>query len=105
MCVNDLEYIARKRNDKRCMKVCYSEWPLCALYSLAWDSIIHDPLVLTFLSIVGADLMLYNMYFCKLWQIDKNKTILFLYSKFLYSFCCYLNVHQISAQKKTEITK
>jgi len=36
-------------------------------------SITHYPLVLTPLSIVVADLLLYNTYFCKLWQVDKDK--------------------------------
>lgn len=63
------------------------------LFSLALGSITHHPLVLTPLAIVVADLMLYNMYFCKLRQVDKDKNKLCFSIQNL--LCCYLNTQQI----------
>ncbi len=56
------------------------------LYYLALDSITHDPLVLTFLSILGADLMLYNMYFCKLADWQEQNYSISLFKSFLLLF-------------------
>ncbi len=66
------------------MKVCYMAHG--GLHYLALDSITHDPLVLTFLSILGADLMLYNMYFCKLADWQEQNYSISLFKSFLLLF-------------------
>lgn len=77
------------------MVVYYSE----AYILLPWVPL---PIILLYwppLAIVEADLMLYNMHFCKLRKVDKDKNKLYLFKIFFVAIWMHISSDQIHRRK------